>query len=172
MTAGARTMCDLVRDPAGTAIRLSEQPGRTGVLEALGWSATEATSVLDAVLAPLPEASGEGHVRERVKIVAGRDQFWSVVPVGGGARPWLHRMPHGPLCLQHPNDDRRVLWLWEDGLEALILKTRFHLACEESWRRTGRWPGPDLPHGEPWRGRRVPPLPAEMQAAVEKRWAR
>lgn len=166
------TMCALVGDPSGTAARLVADSARTGVLRAVGWRATERTARLSATLAPFPEAVGEGYPKERVDIVAGPDQFWRVIPTGGTDRSWLHRDANGSLCLQHPNDDRGVLWLWEDGLEALITKTRFHLAREESMRRTGRWPGPDLPHGEPWPGKRLPPMPTPMQAAIEGRWSR
>jgi hypothetical protein len=99
------------------------------------------------------DALEEGFPSERVRVVALRDERAFVYPLGPERR-WRHRDQSHPrsLCLQHPDDDPGLLWLWEDGLGRLLTRVRVHLLCEETWRRSGRWPGVELPHGDPTSG--------------------
>lgn len=95
------------------------------------------------------DAAAEGYPAEDVRIVALTNRQMFAYP-RGRRRTWRHRNQddQGALCLQHPGDDSALLWQWPDGLLPLITRVRFHLLCEESYRRTGAWPGPELPHGK------------------------
>ncbi len=53
----------------------------------------------------------------------------------------------GELCLWCPGDPRQLRWAWSDGLAAYITIVHRHIQAEEYWRRTGRWPAEDAPHG-------------------------
>ena len=105
-------------------------------------------------------------------MVALREREVLVYPKGP-PRHWLHRNQGHPesLCLQHPGDDPALLWFWEDGLGRLLTRVRLHLLCEETWRRTGEWPGIDLPHGEPRDGWLDPVTDPLLTKAV-RRWSR
>lgn len=63
-----------------------------------------------------------------------------------------HRYDDDRLCLWYPRDRRDRRWEWEDGLRELLGHTGAHLMRERLWLRTGRWEGPELPHGweEDW----------------------
>lgn len=58
-----------------------------------------------------------------------------------------HRMPDGALCLFFPGDPADRRWTSKDGLHALLGLVRDHLFFELHWRATGRWLGPEAPHG-------------------------
>ncbi|OFE16456.1 hypothetical protein BA895_19055 [Humibacillus sp. DSM 29435] len=75
------------------------------------------------------------------------------------------------LCLQHPGDDPALLWLWDDGLEDLLTRVRLHALSEEAFRREGRWPGEELPHGHPQDGV-VWPVASEAMRDALTRWSR
>lgn len=60
-----------------------------------------------------------------------------------------HRNPDGSLCLWFPLDPRDQRWEWDDGLTELLAHTAAHLMRERLWLRTGRWHGPERPHGLP-----------------------
>lgn len=164
-------MADVLVAPHLVAQRLTSKSHETGVMSARGWQdpATRETT-LHITLAPLPQA--RGHRPERVVLHARQPSLWAVHPVGKGPRTWRHRFPDGPLCLQHPADDDRLLWLWQDGLDALLLKVRVHLASEEEFRRTRRWPGPELPHGHPGRDNPFPAIYPDTMKALHTRWRR
>ena len=112
---------------------------------------------LELALLPPLDAQAEGFDAERVRVVGLPDQQVMVYPLGPPRR-WSHRPKEypRPLCLQHPADDPALLWTWDDGLGRLLTRVRLHLLCEEVWRRTGTWPGVDLPHGDPQGGRPGP----------------
>lgn len=59
-----------------------------------------------------------------------------------------HRYGQHELCIWHPNAPPDKRWLPEEGLLALIDYARVHLFKEAYWRGTGRWPGPEAPHGD------------------------
>lgn len=54
----------------------------------------------------------------------------------------------GQLCLWYPGDPPSLQWNWADGLVAYVTIVHRHLQAEEFWRRNGRWPAEDAPHGE------------------------
>lgn len=64
------------------------------------------------------------------------------------------------LCLYYRLDPRERRWTPEHGLLGLFDLGRVHLANEHEWRRTGRWPGEDAPHG------RTDPAPEDSALAV------
>lgn len=132
-----------------------------------------AAANLELDLLPLPEAAAEGHTTERVRIVATRDHEVLVYPLSGRGRSWRHRNDFHPklLCLQYPDDDPALLWLWADGLEPLLTRVRIHLMCEEVYRRDNVWPGEELPHGLPQDGVVWPVASTDMRKAM-RRWSR
>ncbi len=106
---------------------------------------------------PPVEAAAVDYPAERVRVVA----FLGMTSTGevrrdvlaypqGPRRPWRHRNQddQGALCLQHAGDDPALLWQWQHGLARLLTRVRVHLVCEEFYRRNGRWPGPELAHGD------------------------
>lgn len=70
----------------------------------------------------------------------------------------------GQLCLWYPGDPRGLTWAWADGFEMYLTIVHRHLQAEEFWRRTGRWPAEDAPHGEGDHPIRT----VEMQAAARR----
>jgi hypothetical protein len=149
---------------SGAVWGLSNAVGR----QISGWLA----GGLSVTFAPPVDAQDEAFPPERVRVVALRDEQVFVYPLGP-QRTWRHRNESHPrsLCLQHPNDDPALLWRWEDGLERLLTRTHIHLLCEEVWRRTGEWPGVELPHGEPPDGVLEPIRDPLLRKGV-RRWAR
>ena len=86
-----------------------------------------------------------------------------------GPRLSLHRNPpfddgivgkSARLCLYHLEDQPERRWSPEYGLIGLFDLGRVHLAAEEVWRRTKRWPTHDAPHGT------TPAAPADPSIAV------
>lgn len=55
-----------------------------------------------------------------------------------GGRKWL--------CLWYPGDPPERQWKPEHGLLALLGLARIHLTKEGIYRRTGEWPGEEVPH--------------------------
>ena len=60
-----------------------------------------------------------------------------------------HRYPDDSLCLWFPLDPRDQRWAWDDGLADPYVHTAAHLMRERLWLKTGRWRGPERPHGYP-----------------------
>ncbi len=143
-----------------------------GVLNASGKPLCGVAGSVTLTLMPPLQADREGFPRERVRVVATRNREVLVYPLGP-QRLWLHRDQVHPrkLCLQHPGDDPSLVWVWDDGLDGLLTRVRLHLVSEELWRRTGRWPGVDLPHGEPASGQLAPVTDPLLRKGMH-RWAR
>ena len=87
-----------------------------------------------------------------------------------GPRESKHRNPpfedgvfgkSAELCLYFRNDPHERRWAPEHGLLGLFDLGRVHLANEHHWRRTGRWPGEDAPHGATTPARPRPELALE-----------
>jgi hypothetical protein len=87
-----------------------------------------------------------------------------------GPRESKHRNPpfeddvfgkSAELCVYYRHDPDERRWLPEHGLLGLFGLGRIHLACEHEWRRTGKWPGEDAPHGN------APPAPRNPSLAVD-----
>lgn len=73
-----------------------------------------------------------------------------------GPRTSKHRNPpfedgvfgkSAELCLYYRRDPDERRWRPENGLLGLFDLGRIHVANEHAWRRDGRWPGEDAPHG-------------------------
>jgi hypothetical protein len=87
-----------------------------------------------------------------------------------GPRESKHRNPpfedgvfgkSAELCLYYRKDPGERRWRPENGLLGLFDIGRVHLANEHEWRRTGKWPAEDAPHGE------TPPVDADPRLALE-----
>ena len=87
-----------------------------------------------------------------------------------GPRESKHRNPpfedgvfgkSAELCLYYRQDPDERRWLLEHGLFGLFGLGRIHLANEYEWRRSGKWPGDDAPHGE------APAAPSNSALAIE-----
>lgn len=132
-----------------------------------------AGAMLEIDLLPLPQAAAEGLMVERVRVVVTRSHEVLVYPLSRPGRSWRHRNDFHPrtLCLQYPEDDPALLWLWSDGLGALITRIRIHLMSEEIFRRDNVWPGEELPHGLPRHDHVWPVVSPDMRAALP-RWSR
>lgn len=107
-------------------------------------------------LEPWAATAAEGYPIEQVAISVWANGHITAVPVDPAHRQWLHRYPVGQtgdlhligqLCLWFPEDPRQLRWEWSDGLVTYITIVHRHLQAEEFWRRTGRWPAEDAPHG-------------------------
>jgi hypothetical protein len=142
--------------PAETVALLTEL--HPGVLVDRSWAPGIGGYVLDLTFAPPPELSLAGFGRERARISIHEEGDPLTYPLGP-PRKWKHRWPSpfgeafehccGQLCLWVPEDPRPLRWVWEDGLEDYVDRVHRHLFLEEHWRRTGRWPTEDAPHGAP-----------------------
>lgn len=142
-------MDGFLADPGALARRLNDGV-LWGIGDAVGVSLWEGrAAAISMRLAPPVDADAEGYPTEYVRVVAVADRQVFAYPKGP-RRTWRHRNRNaqGALCLQHPDDDPALLWQWQDGLAPLTTRVRLHLLCEESFRRTGSWPGPELPHGD------------------------
>ena len=58
-----------------------------------------------------------------------------------------HRYEDGALCMWYPRDPLERRWSFGDGFHALLGQIAVHLVKEHIWRRTGDWPGAEVPHG-------------------------
>lgn len=165
------TMATLVHEPELVAAALNEG-ALWGVRDVVGKPLCGIAGSATLTLWPPLQAEREGFPSERVRIVATGDREVFTYPLGPQRR-WLHRDPGHPrkLCLQHPDDDPSLVWVWDDGLGQLLTRVRLHLTSEELWRRTGKWPGVDLPHGTPPSGT-LEPVTDPLLADGMRRWAR
>ncbi|MBF6422725.1 hypothetical protein IU436_29325 [Nocardia farcinica] len=142
---------DLLADPDGVLARLTaRQAGvtvdRTRAPRCGGFG-------LDLSFAPPPELVAAGYGTERARISITPSAEIMSFPLGP-VREWKHRYPFTPedggyqqLCLWFPSDPRPLRWVWDDGLDDYVARVHRHLFYEEFWRRTGRWPSEDAPHG-------------------------
>ena len=66
------------------------------------------------------------------------------------ARPYepQHRYADGALCMWHPDAPVEERWTARDGLVGLLDAVSVHLFREHYHREHGRWPGPELQHGD------------------------
>lgn len=168
----ALPLSDVLADPAQAASHLLHAGIVFGVEQALGRPGLGGAAVLDLTLKPLPAFDREGYPIERVRVVIHPDHEVHVFPKGDRERSFKHRNP-GPvsdLCLQYRRDDPALRWLPGDGLEPLVTQVHRHLMAEEAWRRSGRWPFEDAPHGEA--GARPHPVTTQRMRKEAKRWAR
>lgn len=163
---------------------LQEPDGAAAVLEASTFGCTVLRSrrvqggvVIDLEFLPLPDL--RDYPVERVRVSVHESGDVRAVPLGP-ARAWKHRNPSplglafgytgGELCLYYTSDPRELVWAWEDGLEAFVARVQRHLIFEEAWRRSGKWPVEDAPHGHPTSG--VHPVESTFVRKEVKRWSR
>lgn len=66
-------------------------------------------------------------------------------PTTRGSSP--HRYPDNRMCLWYPHHPPDQRWEFDDGLRELLIMAGAHLQREDLHRRTGVWPGPEMPHG-------------------------
>lgn len=133
----------------------------------------------DLVLSPPRELSEHGYGIERARILVPRRlPAYPLAWPRGARRLWKHRNPghgdpdehrtSGTLCLWYPGDPDPLRWCWSDGLGAFLVRVHRHLLCEEFWRREGRWPAEDVPHGHPPHG--VHPIRSTQMKKVVTEW--
>jgi hypothetical protein len=166
----ALSLSDVLDDPAGAAAAVRCSTSLYGVDDCRGRRGVGGTSVVEVDLWPLPALRRAGYpmTYARISVLADGD-VWTFPRHAAGLR-FLHRelMPPGLLCLQWRDDDPALQWMWDDGFEDLVGRVHRHLCWEEYWRRTGKWPVEDAPHGTV-----VPARP--VTAATEEarlRWQR
>jgi hypothetical protein len=158
----------VLSDPFGAVAQLRRVlPNVVGAVVA---DSTPASLTADLRLAPPLELKPAGYPIEPIRIVieTSHDEP-RAYPLRPGLR-WLHRNAdlttvdgYGSLCLWYPRDPRRLRWVWNDGFEQFVAIVHRHLIGEEWWRREGRWPWRDAPHGEPANGR-PHPVPTRRQS--------
>jgi hypothetical protein len=167
----AIAVSEALADPAGSAVRLLTS-SLYGIAEATGRRGCSGAAVFDLTLRPIPALEAEGFPLERARVVVLADATVHAYVLEGRARRFKHRnpWPGRDLCLQYPRDDAALRWLPVDGLEALISLVHRHLMFEEAWRRSGRWPTEDAPHGE-HDGAPHPVLTPELRRDL-RRWRR
>lgn len=127
-------------------------------------------TVLEAEFQPTLELEANGYPIEVARIAQYTDERHPepyVHPIGP-KRTWEHRYGLAPahrnfkqLCLWYPGDADHLIWTWDRGLIDLVGIARRHLWYEEHFRRTGRWPVEDAPHGHRSDGQRHPVLTYE-----------
>jgi hypothetical protein len=136
-----------LRDPEGVGRILCRQ---TYGLDSVDVAHREQDCVVLALtLEPWADLAAHDYPTEVVSILITRRGAVLSFPLGPD-RPWHHRIwAHlGELCLWYPQDPRWLRWDHDDGLEAYVLIVHRHLQAEEYWRRHGRWPAEDAPHGD------------------------
>lgn len=160
----ALQLSEVLADPPGAARRVE---AASTLWRCTVMVTTPSTVALRLVLRPNPPFDSLGYPVEAAWLILRADGTAAAVcPEPPDARRWLHRnagryrgwppgSQAGTLCLQYPHDPPALRWTWQDGLEALVLVVHRHLVFEEYWRRTGRWPVEDAPHGH---GRRPHPI--------------
>ena len=156
-------------DPHGCIRRLNKSGTVPGAHVAVVRHHT-ALTVLDVSFEPPPAQHLPGYPAEHVRVTVLADGSIFAVPVEPADRNWLHRYQRHPihelptlpkeeheianehlfgsLCLEYPSDPSDLRWHWSDGVDAYLRIVQRHLWCEEHWRRHGRWPVEDVPHGD------------------------
>lgn len=122
--------------------------------------AAPSSVMLRLVLRPNPPFDDHGYPVECVWLALHADGLIAaILPDDGAGRRWKHRYPGrfsmwpprqrycGTLCLHYPEDPPALRVSWDDGLASIVMVVHRHLLFEEWWRRTGRWPVEDAPHG-------------------------
>lgn len=132
----ARGLSELRQEAAG---------GSFGVIHRLG-------ARLLIRVRPSPELARMGYPVEDLLIYLGPSDLYSIRPAwrsGDWSRGFEHRNGDGSLCLEMPEDPPDRQWSPANGLESLVYNGARHMWFEESYRRTGKWPIEDAPHGYP-----------------------
>lgn len=146
----------VLADPATAALQIEAANAlwRCSVMVACGTSVT-----LRLVMRPFPPFDAQGYPVESVWLILRADgSVAAVCPEPEEHRRWKHRNSGrysgwppggeaGTLCLWYPYDPSALRWTWDDGLVSLAHVVHRHLWAEERWRRTGKWPFEDAPHG-------------------------
>lgn len=158
---------DVMRDPEGAADTL-RRCGLYGVtVDCIVYDDGDCV-MYDLTLAPWEATAAEGYPVEHVRIVIWSNGMIMAIPQDDGDRRWKHRQQDmwGDLCLWYPDDVPSLQWTWDDGLASYVTLVHRHVQAEEFWRRTGRWPAEDAPHGS---GRH--PIQTAAMADAAARWA-
>jgi len=168
----AHSLSEVLADPAAAARQLASGVTVYGVRDATGRLTRYGAAIVEMTLLPLPALVGDGFPAEDVRVVVLRDERVLTYVRSGRERAFLHRnpSPSRSLCLFWDNDDPALRWLPEDGFDEYVTAVRRHLIFEEVWRRDGRWPCEDTPHGPP--GQDGLPLMTSQMRALRQQWAR
>lgn len=134
---------DVLRDPQKVAEHVNSQPR----VHLAALAHDRARAVFGATFEPPTGFEDEGYPIEHARIGVPAGGIPHALPIGP-KRIWKHRNgPMGDLCLWYPGDPRALRWEWTDGFGAFVAIVHRHLFFEEMWRRTGKWPVEDAPHG-------------------------
>jgi hypothetical protein len=173
--AGVLGHVDVVKRPQEVARRIVDIPN-VSVDRVLAW---RRGVEFDLTFASPAELAAAGYGPEQARLLvpwSGEPEAWP----RGKRRPWKHRNPRrgdiddrwttGSLCLYYPHDPRPLRWVWEDGLEAYVIRMQRHLFYEEYYRREHEWPVEDTPHGHPAKG--AHPIRSDLLREVVDAWRR
>lgn len=146
---------EVVRDPRGVAAYLIESSAVFGLTAVDVRVAAKHMVVYWLTLEPWTPMAARGYPTERISISVWPTGAVTAVPIGGSGRTWQHRNAFvlgrldriGDLCLWFSSDPPALRWRWNDGFVAYVTVVHRHLQAEEYFRRTGRWPAEDAPHG-------------------------
>jgi len=169
----ALSLDEVLLNPDAAAVYLQKSSAVFGVEAATGCHGAMGAAILELKLLPLPALAADNYPIERIRIVILSDLRVYSYPRGMPGREFLHRnfLPGSELCLQYDGDDPAMRWLPEDGLEPLVTLVHRHLMFEEYWRRTGRWPIEDAPHGPAPSGTTYPVRTERLRKELN-RWVR
>jgi len=139
---------DLIANPKDVAVTLRSQI--YGLLSAVVEVEQSHFVVLHLTLHPWQGPAAEGYPIERIRLAAWSHGLIAAIPEPRDTRLWLHRFPDllRQLCLWDPWDPPGLRWNELDGIETYVHIVHRHLQAEENWRRSGRWPVEDSPHGD------------------------
>lgn len=168
----AHSLTEVLADPATAARQLASGVTVYGVRNATGRLTRYGAAIIEMTLLPLPALADDGFPAEDVRVVVLRDQRLFTYARSGRERRFLHRNPppSRSLCLYWDGDDPALRWLPADGFDEYVTAVRRHLIFEEVWRRDGRWPCEDTPHGQP--GRDGFAVVTPQMRALRQQWAR
>jgi hypothetical protein len=145
----ATTMNQVLADPRAVAKQIVEDPALPYVSSARVVKSSRRGVKINVRLEPWEAMGAAGYPRERIRLEIDASGRVRVYPISSAARKWEHRHPNGgPLCLFYPGDPEPIVWSPETGsLEELLGIISRHVQAEEFYRREGRWPWEDAPHG-------------------------
>ena len=143
------TVSEVLADPKEAARRWEADPELPFVSSVRVAERTRRLVRLNIRFEPWPPMAAEGYPTERVRLEIRSNGEVRVYPATRiFNRKWKHRYPNdGRLCLFYPGDPEALVWSLDDPLEDLLGIISRHLQAEEFWRRHGRWPWEDAPHG-------------------------
>jgi hypothetical protein len=170
---GIVTVRTLFSNPRAAAERLAGRQGPAYVNDVRLRYHDDQLVAFDVVMKPLKATAAEGYPVETVTLYISHIHGFACPPVDD-KRAWEHTLgpltPGSkivPLCLWYPDDPFELRWMPHQPIEHLLGIVHRHLQAEEYFRRTGRWPVAEAPHG----ARGPLPITGSLQQETEGRRA-